>query len=329
MDQGISSQYLADIEASVRRLSAEFILSASVDPWGPELLKAYGAVRDAIKQPIAEDAAERLLPRFEQKFRDQLLGAYNVALMKYEYHATAQLGDSIDWETFLAFPEFLYIPDFLRLALVEYDHCGFSRHSEGEERVVFVGGGSFPVTPIAFVLLHAAHRAGSLDLIRDILFCDWSDQAAAALREQLRPLIGAGLFSGLSLQVLDRDASCIAAAEAVIRQLGLSDFVSYQMVDIAAYQLSSSVRALVFAASIPDKRSIIPALYPQCLAYAPVRLVFRTVPEKSLRSLLYEPLPVSFFDQLKQSCPRLSVLRETPPDARGVITTTTISAEVR
>jgi hypothetical protein len=114
-----------------------------------------------------------------------------------------------------------YIEDLLVLNVEEYQLL------RDVQRLIFIGGGPLPVSPILYLLFRRLDRNGHLNRILPLISEESSTfNLAKAKNVLLACLLECPVDDSLSIVVVDNDVTQLPAAENNISQLGLSRWIS-------------------------------------------------------------------------------------------------------
>ncbi len=180
--------------------------------------------------------------------------------------------------------DFPYIDHYLKLALKESELANLSANS----RVVFVGGGPLPWTPLVLAIVQAARTQGMLgELTRCLVE---GDQHAD---EQLKKVIQREFWRNWSspFQVLSVEKEPEAASQAVkaMTKLGFQDHIQVTVVDGAQLVVPPGFDTFFIASMVTEKERVMLNIMSQVEPGKEITFLVRSVDPVNMRALLYEP----------------------------------------
>jgi hypothetical protein len=191
-------------------------------------------------------------------------------------------------ERLLQFP---YFDNYLELSLLEWRAAGLSAGS----KILFVGGGPFPLTALCFAYISLADGAGRLeDMAR---MCGENDRARR--RESMLSILESLSASAeraratTRITVIEQLQDACERARSGTAVLGIADIVTSVCCKGEEYTFSGKIDALVIASMVRNKRGVLENLLNQIPSTQEVRVVLRSVERSSMKELFYEPLEES------------------------------------
>ena len=191
-------------------------------------------------------------------------------------------------ELFFSHPDrvldFPYIDHYLKLALKESELANLNANS----RVVFVGGGPLPWTPLVLTIVQAARAQGMLgELTRCLVE---GDQHAD---EQLKKVIHREFWRDWpsAFQVLSVEKEPEAASQAVkaLTKLGMHEHVQVTATDGAHLVVPPGFDTFFIASMVTEKERVMLNIMSQVEPGQEVTFLVRSVDPVNMRALLYEP----------------------------------------
>jgi hypothetical protein len=179
--------------------------------------------------------------------------------------------------------DFPYIDHYLRLALKESELANLNANS----RVVFVGGGPLPWTPLVLTIVQSARAQGMLgELTRCLDENEHTD-------EQLKKVIQREFWRDWpsAFQVLSVEKEPEAASQAVkaLTKLGMQDHVQVMAVDGAQLVVPPGFDIFFIASMVTEKERVMLNIMSQVEPGKEVTFLVRSVDPVNMRALLYEP----------------------------------------
>lgn len=180
--------------------------------------------------------------------------------------------------------DFPYIDHYLKLALKESELANLSANS----RVVFVGGGPLPWTPLVLTIVQAARAQGMLpELERCLKDGDQHDD------EHLKKVIHREFWRDWSspFQVLSVEKEPEAAEQAVkaLTKLGFQDHIQVATVDGAQLAVPPGFDTFFIASMVTEKERTMLNIMSQVEPGKEITFLVRSVDPVNMRALLYEP----------------------------------------
>lgn len=180
--------------------------------------------------------------------------------------------------------DFPYIDHYLKLALKESELANLNSNS----RVVFVGGGPLPWTPLVLTIVQAARAQGMLgELTRCLVEND------PLADEQLKKVIHREFWRDWpsAFQVLSVEKEPEAAHQAVmaLTKLGMQDHVQVTSVDGAHLVVPPGFDTFFIASMVTEKERVMLNIMSQVEPGKEVTFLVRSVDPVNMRALLYEP----------------------------------------
>ncbi len=222
-----------------------------------------------------------------------------------------QVNRSVAIESLIEFP---YLSNYLKLSFIEWELLEL----KGNEKIVFIGSGPFPLTAIALNLISRAAATGTIAAFRKICMSPELDgrEFCRALEPLISQPVPANSTHAIDLIDVNQEATDYAAA--LIRVLHLDTDIRAVCCDGMDVQLENQGSVIYIASMVKRKEAIIKQIMRQ--AIYPIKFLVRGVEPGSLKELLYEPVSAQAIASITAEFPDFRELKTFFPDNKsGVI----------
>jgi|GEM_PF-6715425 hypothetical protein len=180
--------------------------------------------------------------------------------------------------------DFPYIDHYLKLALKESELANLNSNS----RVVFVGGGPLPWTPLVLTIVQAAQAQG---MIGELTRClsDNDPHADAQLKRVIHREFWRDWPSAFQILSVEKEPEAAAQAVKALTKLGMQDHVQVTQVDGAHLVVPPGFDTFFIASMVTEKERVMLNIMSQVAPGQEVTFLVRSVDPVNMRALLYEP----------------------------------------
>ena len=241
--------------------------------------------------------------------------AYGQLYQRQEDHLFETIRDHSTLRSFLESTE--YLSDMLELGIREFEAAAVS----SGDRILFIGGGSIPITPLGFILLDRAVQDGSYSTLATL--AKNRDTFPQAI-EMIRGLVDAShITPSIQLTCIDRDANMVMRGTNFVEHFGIQGIhITNESGESVAGSVSPFAAA-IFAATISPKADVLRHLAESGIMQEDAAYVLRLKPEDSLGALVYEPLTGTALQELSDNGLPFELCLSVPPAEKPAIFSTT------
>ena len=210
---------------------------------------------------------------------------------------------------------FPYLDHYLELANIERELT----HIQSDSKLMFVGGGPMPLTPIALVLIEIILKSGLSDEFEACLKLKKSDEKRAAVAALLDKLDTSKLNPDYHIVSVEKDEVAAERSAELLKALHLNHAISVQNLAGQDIKVESGYNTFFIASMVIGKEEVMRNIMRQIPEGKEVLFLVRSVEESNLRELLYEPIE-EMLEEIEKKYPALQKhSRYTPPPGSALI----------
>jgi hypothetical protein len=196
--------------------------------------------------------------------------------------------------------DFPYIDHYLELALKESELANLNSNS----RVVFVGGGPLPWTPLVLTIVQSAKAQGMLGELTRCL-AEGDAHTDDLLKKVIQREFWRDWPSSFQVMSVEKEAEAAENSVKALTKLGFQDHVQVAHVDGAELVVPPGFDTFFIASMVTEKQRVMLNIMSQVEPGKEVTFLVRSVDPVNMRALLYEPAD-SLLEDMEACIPGLS-----------------------
>jgi hypothetical protein len=210
---------------------------------------------------------------------------------------------------------FPYLDHYLELANIERELT----HIKSKSKLMFVGGGPMPLTPIALVLIEIILKAGLGKEFEECLNLKKGDEKRAAVSTLLEKLDTSSLDPDYHIISVEKDTIAADRSRELLKALHLDHAITVQNLAGQDIKVEPGFKTFFIASMVVGKEEVMRNIMRQIPQGEEVLFLVRSVEQSNLRELLYEPIE-EMLEEIERKYPALQKHNSyTPPPGSALI----------
>lgn len=213
---------------------------------------------------------------------------------------------------FKALMDFPYFDHYLKLAHLEYQLSGLKDNS----KVIFIGSGPLPLTPISLAIIQLAKSQGKLDLLMQAVDLSLDQDKPENLVNVLDRIDAQQSDFSFSIICVDKEKEAIEKSKELLKALCLDKIIDSTLCDGCHLETSSDFDTYFIASMVHPKTEVIENILSRCPQDKTLSILVRSVEENNLRELLYAPAEAEL-EAIKARFPTFAKRAQYFPDSQS------------